>query len=111
MIQVHKAIVSCSFLLALTVAASAQPVSIATTPAGSFTNSAGAAIAKVISEKTGVRAVIQAQAMQGQVPVDAGSADFGIHGTVYFPDPIHVVLDGNLGDVGNQIICVFDAHA
>lgn len=78
MIQIHKAFISCSFLLALTVAASAQPVSIATTPAGSFTNSAGAAIAKVVSEKTDLRAVIQAQAMQGQIPVEAGSTEFGI---------------------------------
>jgi len=78
MLHVQKTIVSCFFILALTIAAAAQPVSIATTPAGSFTNSAGAAIAKVITEKAGVRAVIQAQAMQGQIPVNAGSTDFGI---------------------------------
>lgn len=78
MLQVHRTIASCFFLLALAVAASAQPVSIATTPAGSFTNSAGAAIAKLVTEKTGVRAVIQAQAMQGQIPVNAGTTDFGI---------------------------------
>ncbi len=34
-----------------------------------------------------------------------GSADFGIHGTLYFPNPIYAVLNGNLGDVGNQIVC------
>ena len=78
MIRLRKFIPSCIFALALTTAASAQPVSISTTPSGSFTNSAGAAMAKVITEKTRVRAVIQAQAMQGQVPVDAGTADFGL---------------------------------
>jgi TRAP transporter TAXI family solute receptor len=78
MFRLHQAIVFCVFPLALSVAANAQPVSISTTPAGSFTNSAGAAIAKVITEKTSVRAVIQPQAMQGQVPVNAGTADFGV---------------------------------
>ncbi|MGE0036082.1 MAG: TAXI family TRAP transporter solute-binding subunit [Xanthobacteraceae bacterium] len=78
MIQIRKLIPACVLVLALPVAASAQPISISTTPSGSFTNSAGAAMAKVITEKTKVRAVIQAQAMQGQVPVDAGTADFGL---------------------------------
>lgn len=58
--------------------AAAQTVSISTTPSGSFTNSAGAAMAKVISEKTRIRAVIQAQALQGHVPVNAGAAEFGM---------------------------------
>jgi TRAP transporter TAXI family solute receptor len=59
-------------------AASAQVVSIATTPAGSYTNSAGVAMAKVISEKTSLRAIIQAQGSAGLSPVNAGSADFGL---------------------------------
>ncbi len=58
-------------------AARAQPVSIVTTPSGTYTNSATAAMAKVISEKSKVRAVIQAQAMQGMIPVEAGTAEFG----------------------------------
>jgi len=58
--------------------AQAQTVSIVTTPSGSFTNSAGAAMAKVISEKTRIRAVIQAQAQQGMIPVEAGIAEFGM---------------------------------
>jgi uncharacterized protein len=56
----------------------AQTISVSTTPAGSYTNSAGVAIAKVISEKTKLHAIIQAQSMQGQIPVNAGSADFGM---------------------------------
>lgn len=56
----------------------AQTISISTTPAGSFTNSAGAAMAKVISEDTKRRAVIQAQNQQGHGPVSAGDADFGM---------------------------------
>lgn len=59
-------------------AASAQVVSIATTPAGSFTNSTGAAMAKVITEKSKLRAIIQAQGGAGLEPVNAGNADFGI---------------------------------
>jgi len=66
-------------LFALTAAsAHAQTVSIVTTPSGSYTNSAAAAMAKVISEKTKIRAIIQAQAQQGMIPVEAGIAEFGI---------------------------------
>jgi uncharacterized protein len=59
-------------------AAQAQSVSIVSTPSGSFTNSAGAALAKVISETTKVHAILQAQAQQGMIPVDAGTAEFGM---------------------------------
>jgi TRAP transporter TAXI family solute receptor len=59
-------------------AANAQTVGIATTPAGSFTNSAGAAIAKVISEKSKIRAIIQAQAASAVISVNAGTAEFGM---------------------------------
>jgi TRAP transporter TAXI family solute receptor len=58
--------------------ACAQTVSIVTSPTGSYTNSAGAAMAKVISEKTKVRAVVQAQAQQGMILVEDGSAEFGM---------------------------------
>jgi len=58
--------------------AAAQTISISTTPAGSFTNSAGAALAKVIGEKTKLHALIQAQARQGHGPVHDGTADFGV---------------------------------
>jgi TRAP transporter TAXI family solute receptor len=58
--------------------ANAQVVSIVTTPSGSYTNSAGAAMAKVISEKSTVRAIIQAQGGAGLDPVEAGNADFGL---------------------------------
>jgi uncharacterized protein len=58
--------------------APAQPISIVSTPSGSYTNSAGAAMAKVISEKTKMRAVLQAQSQQGMIPVEAGNAEFGM---------------------------------
>src|SRR5262245_27618129 len=58
--------------------AAAQTVSIVTTPSGSYTNSAGAAMAKVITEKSKVRAILQAQAQQGMIPVEAGTAEFGM---------------------------------
>ena len=68
----------CAIAMLLVGAAQAQTISIVTTPSGSFTNSAGAAMAKLISEKTKLRAVLQAQAQQGQIPVHAGTADFGM---------------------------------
>ncbi len=68
----------CAAAMLLMSAAQAQTISIVTTPSGSFTNSAGAAMAKLISEKTKLRAVLQAQAQQGMIPVHAGTADFGM---------------------------------
>jgi hypothetical protein len=65
-------------VLLATGSAAAQTVSIVTTPSGSFTNSAGAAMAKVISEKSKVRAILQAQALQAMIPVAAGTAEFGM---------------------------------
>jgi len=68
-----------SVLVALAAApAQAQTISIVSTPSGSYTNSAGAAMAKVISEKTKLRAILQAQAQQGMIPVEAGNAEFGM---------------------------------
>ena len=34
-----------------------------------------------------------------------GNSDFIISGTLYFPDTIHVKIDGDLGEAGNQILC------
>jgi hypothetical protein len=72
------AAVCCALALVFAGVARAQSVSIVTTPSGSFTNSAGAAMAKLISEKTKIRAVLQAQALQGMIPVAAGTAEFGM---------------------------------
>jgi uncharacterized protein len=58
--------------------ASAQVVSLVTTPTGSYTNSAGVAMAKVISEKTKIHAIVQAQGQSGMYPVEAGNAEFGM---------------------------------
>jgi uncharacterized protein len=65
-------------LSALSLPAQAQTISIVSTPSGSYTNSAGAAMAKVISEKTRMRAILQAQSQQGMIPVEAGNAEFGM---------------------------------
>ena len=59
-------------------AAEAQVVTIVTTPAGSYTNSAGTAMAKVISEKSKLHAIVQAQGGAGLDPVEAGDADIGL---------------------------------
>ena len=68
----------CFVAFAMVGAASAQVVSIVTTPTGSYTNSAGAAMAKVISDKTKIHAIIQAQAQSGFYAVQAGTAEFGM---------------------------------
>lgn len=58
--------------------ANAQTVSIITTPAGSFSNSAGSAIAKVVVEKTKLRMIVQAQATTGFEEVEGGTVEFNV---------------------------------
>ena len=72
--KILQALVSC----ALAGAASAQTIGIVTTPAGSFSNSAGQAIAKVLVGKAKLRAVVQAQASTGFAEVESGTADFNV---------------------------------
>ena len=65
-------------LLCFASAAQAQTVGIVTTPAGSFSNSAGQAIAKVLVDKAKLRTVVQAQASTGFDEVETGAADFNL---------------------------------
>jgi len=58
--------------------ASAQAVSIITTPTGSFSNSGGAAMAKVVSEKARMRMIVQAQASTGFDELEAGTVEFNV---------------------------------
>ncbi|MDP2411834.1 MAG: TAXI family TRAP transporter solute-binding subunit [Pseudolabrys sp.] len=58
--------------------ANAQVVTIVTTPAGSFTNSIGAAIAKVVVEQGGLRATVSPQQSHGQDSVNDGSAELSL---------------------------------
>lgn len=58
--------------------AAAQSVSIITTPVGSFSNSAGAAMAKVLVDKAKLRAIVQAQASTGFEETVSGTADFNV---------------------------------
>jgi TRAP transporter TAXI family solute receptor len=59
--------------------ASAQPVlSIVTTQAGSFTNSLGSAIAKVIVEKAGMKATVSPQQSHGHEAVNDGVANLSV---------------------------------
>jgi TRAP transporter TAXI family solute receptor len=64
--------------LAFIGAAQAQTVSIITTPVGSFSNSAGSAMAKVLVEKAKLHAIVQAQASTGFEETVSGSADFNV---------------------------------
>lgn len=58
--------------------AAAQSVSFITTPVGSFSNSAGAAMAKAVVDKAKLRAVVQAQASTGFEETVSGTADFNV---------------------------------
>jgi uncharacterized protein len=58
--------------------AQAQVVSIVTTPAGTFTNSSGAAIAKTLIDHAGLRVVVQAQAANGLNAVAGATATMGL---------------------------------
>jgi TRAP transporter TAXI family solute receptor len=72
-------LVTCLVIAPLLIgSASAQTISISATPAGSFTNSAASAMAKLIDQKTKLHALIQAQARQGHGPVHDGTADCGV---------------------------------
>jgi TRAP transporter TAXI family solute receptor len=62
----------------MTGAAHAQAVSIITTPAGSYSNSAGAAMAKVVTDKAKLRMIVQAQASAGFDELEAASAEFNV---------------------------------
>jgi hypothetical protein len=58
--------------------AGAQVQTIVTTPAGSFTNSLGSAIAKVIVEKAGIKATVSAQQSHGHEAVNDGAAQLSV---------------------------------
>ena len=64
--------------LLLTAPAAAETVSIVTTPIGSFSHSTAVAIAKVVSEKTKLRVIVQAQSSQSFIPVSGGTGEFGM---------------------------------
>jgi TRAP transporter TAXI family solute receptor len=70
--------VVCLAAFAFAGTASAQVVSVVTTPTGSYSNSVGIAIAKVISDKTKIHAVVQAESLNGMFAVEAGNAEFSM---------------------------------
>ena len=65
-------------VLAWSATANAQVIGIVTTPAGSFTNSAGAAVAKVLVDHAGMRATVTPQQSHGQEAVNDGSAELSL---------------------------------
>ncbi|MFM9972532.1 MAG: TAXI family TRAP transporter solute-binding subunit [Burkholderiales bacterium] len=58
--------------------AQAQVISLITTPAGTFSNSAASAMAKVVTEKAKIRMTVQAQASSGYEEVEAGTAELTV---------------------------------
>jgi len=60
------------------VTAHAQVISLITTPAGTFSNSAASAMAKVVTEKAKIRMTVQAQASSGFEEVEAGTAELTV---------------------------------
>jgi TRAP transporter TAXI family solute receptor len=71
-------IAGCLAALLLVVPASAQVVSIITTPSGSYSNSAASAMGKVVTDKAKLRMIVQAQASQGFDELEAGSVEFNV---------------------------------
>jgi TRAP transporter TAXI family solute receptor len=67
---------SASLLLAQ--AAQAQVVSLITTPAGTFSNSAASAMAKVVTDHAKMRMTVQAQASSGYEELEAGTAELTV---------------------------------
>jgi len=74
--SVAAAVLTC--LITSTAPAAAQVIGIVTTPAGSFTNSVGAAVAKVVVDHAGLRATLSAQQSHGQEAVNDGSAELSL---------------------------------
>jgi TRAP transporter TAXI family solute receptor len=70
--------VAAALALAASAAADAQVIGIVTTPAGSFTNSIGAAVAKAVVDHTKMRATVTPQQSHGMEPVDDGSAELSL---------------------------------
>jgi hypothetical protein len=70
-------LIAAAVLPLLAAPAAAQTLSLITTPAPSFSNSAASALAKVISDNSPFRATVQAQATTGFDEVNDGIADFG----------------------------------
>jgi TRAP transporter TAXI family solute receptor len=64
--------------LLLASAAQAQVISLITTPAGTFSNSAASAMAKVVTEKAKIRMTVQAQASSGYEELEAGTAELTV---------------------------------
>ena len=65
-----------SALLAPT--AHAQVISLITTPAGTFSNSAASAMAKVVTDHAKIRMTVQAQASSGYEELEAGTAELTV---------------------------------
>ena len=58
--------------------ANAQVLTMVTTQAGSFTNSLGSAIAKVVVEKAGIKSTVSAQQSHGHEAVNDGAAELSV---------------------------------
>jgi TRAP transporter TAXI family solute receptor len=73
-----RAIALSSALAFAATAAHAQTISLITTPAGTFSNSAASAMAKVVTEKAKIRMTVQAQASSGYEELEEGTAELTV---------------------------------
>lgn len=73
-----RAALAAAALAFVQASAHAQVIGIATTPAGSFTNSVGTAVAKVIVEHAKLKATVTPQQSHGQEVVNDGAAELSI---------------------------------
>jgi hypothetical protein len=76
--SIRRALAISAALPFVAVAAHAQVISLITTPAGTFSNSAASAMAKVVTEKAKIRMTVQAQASSGYEELEAGSAELTV---------------------------------
>ena len=76
--SIRRALTISAALPFMAFAAHAQVISLITTPAGTFSNSAASAMAKVVTDKAKIRMTVQAQASSGYEELEAGSAELTV---------------------------------
>lgn len=76
--RITSYLIAAAMTVGIASGAMAQTIGIATTPAGSFTNSTGTAIATAVVEHAGIQARVQPQAGNVHTGVQAGAVEFAI---------------------------------
>ena len=75
-----KSLLACAALALAAGDAAAQSLTVTTTASGSLTHSLGSAVAKVVTETTDIRLIVQPQGGNALNPLNNKAAEFGFHG-------------------------------